>query len=123
MSNSEALKPADMLVPGVDFDFGRGVTLCVPPLTIGHLMQYQKGIADLNTNAALDATSIQTMMNVSLASLKRNYPSITEEALGGIIDLGNIHELMVCVLDVGGVERKKQLALKTQARAAEVLQS
>lgn len=107
------------MVPGVDFDFGGGRVLCVAPLLLGHLQQFQGKMAALSEGAAIAPENVTSMLEIAHASLSRNYPEITLADVGELVDLGNMGDLIVCIMDVGGVERKKRQAPLTTTAASQ----
>lgn len=94
------------MVPGIKFDFGGGKVYTVPPLALGDLRRLQKQIVALNANA-LDAATVDTVVDAVHSALKRNYTGITVEEVEGLVDLGNMFDALGCVMDAGGVKRKQ----------------
>ena len=100
-------------IAGIDFDFG-GEVLTIPPLALGDLEVLQDRIAALNV-AVVDAATIGTVIDATQAALLRNYPDMTRERVSRLIDLGNMGDVIQCVMDVAGLRRKEIATGKAQA--------
>ena len=98
---------------GIDFDFG-GEVLTIPPLSLGDLEAFQERLGKLDLNG-LAPENISTCIEITLAALKRNYPEITRERVAGLIDVGNMPDVIQSVMDVAGVRRKELAQGKAQA--------
>ncbi|MEI8326211.1 MAG: hypothetical protein WCH44_12770 [Betaproteobacteria bacterium] len=94
------------LVPGVDYDFGGGRVYTVAALPIVALMRLQSRLTNLSTDNALSPESVDTILQATHAALKRNYPDITLDQVGELVDVANMLEVISLVLDVGGFKRK-----------------
>ncbi len=92
-------------VPGIDFDFGGGRIFTIPPLSLNAFKALQQR-GDIS-KVELTEKSIDACMAAVHAALRRNYPEITIDQVGELVDLSNLHEVMQCVLDVAGLKRKK----------------
>ncbi len=104
------------LIPGVSFDFGGGRTYIIPPLSLGALRRLQGSLAELSNASALAPATLDTVVHATLAGLKRNYPYITEDEVAELIDVGNMHDVVACLLDVTGLKRKAQEAERDAAK-------
>lgn len=102
------------LIPGIEYDFGGGRVYTVPPLALGALQRLQKKLEALATASATDPTSIATVIEAAHAALKRNYPDITEDQVGELVDLGNMHDVIACITDVAGIRRKAEAEAKNK---------
>jgi hypothetical protein len=91
-------------VKGVPFDFG-GEKLVIPPIGLGALEQLQRSISEFKGDAR-DSKQLATVIDAAHAALKRNYPEMTREQVGNMIDLGNFIEVFECVMDVSSMRRK-----------------
>jgi len=98
------------MIPGIEHDFGGGRVYVIPPLTLVSLELMQDRISAVEISSAIDPGSIKTVIDVTYAALKRNYPDLTRTEVGELLDIGNFHEVMAKVLDVAGVMRKSQSA-------------
>lgn len=103
-------------IKGNDFDFGL-VVLTIPPLSLGDLELLQDRMGTLQVGAT-DAKSVGTVIDATLAALKRNYPEMTREEVAGMIDLENMVDVLECVMDVSGAKRKAADAAKKAPSAA-----
>lgn len=103
-------------IPGINFDFGGGRSYLLPPLTLGSLQVLQDRIISFQSVDALAPESIDTVIDVAYAALKRNYPEMTREEVGDLIDLGNMMDVVSAAMDVSGVKRKSiEVDLKNQS--------
>lgn len=93
-------------VPGVNFAFSGGKTLVIPPLSLGDLEQLQDRIAEVK--GGVDKESVKTIVDVTHAALKRNYPEMERSEVAALLDLGNMLDVFQCVMDVSGTRRKAQ---------------
>lgn len=91
---------------GVKLNLG-GDEYVVPPLTLGALEVMQDRIAAVHSNG-FTKDSIAAIIDCAHASMKRNYPELTREAVAEMLDLENMMEVFDSVMDVSGVKRKKQ---------------
>ncbi|MEQ1663172.1 MAG: hypothetical protein ABL877_10810 [Thiobacillus sp.] len=91
-------------VKGVPFDFN-GRVLVIPPLTLGAYEQLQQRLAEFPSDVR-DQASIETTIDSVHAALRRNYPDMTREEVGGLVDFSNMQDVMACTMDVAGLKRK-----------------
>lgn len=96
------------LIPGIEYNFGGGRVYTVPPLALGALQRLQKKLEALSTAAMTDPQSIATVIEATHSALRRNYPDITEDQVGELVDLGNMHDVIGCITDVAGIRRKAE---------------
>lgn len=94
------------LIPGIDVNFGGGRIYLVPPLTLGALQRLQGKLSQLNKGGALEPSTIETVIAATHSALRRNYPDITIEEVGDLVDVANMHDVISSVLDVAGIKRK-----------------
>ena len=99
---------------GIPKELG-GVTYIIAPLPLGALEQLQaQGVAlEGNIN---DPKQVTTVIDMAYIALRRNYPDMTREQVGELIDLGNMGEVFEAVMDVSGALRK---SLEAAAPAGE----
>jgi hypothetical protein len=86
-----------------------GDPVVFPPLSLGALEQLRERLVDF-TGDPSDAAQVSTVIDAAHASLRRNDPALTREAVAEIIDLGNMIEVFEAVMDAGGLRRKAQEA-------------
>jgi hypothetical protein len=99
------------VIPGIEFTFGDDVRV-FPPLTLGALELLQKRLLALNNaGTQLAPEHMATIIDAAHLALKRNYPTLTREQVAEMIDLGNMHDVLLAVTDVSGIRRKAQAAL------------
>jgi len=95
-------------IPGVTFDFGGDRVRTLAPLSLGALQALQQGLSQLNNQNALDPANMKIVLDVALASLRRNYPEVTPEDVGDLVDVSNMFEVLESAMDVSGVKRRAQ---------------
>ncbi|QCI93373.1 hypothetical protein [Novosphingobium sp. EMRT-2] len=103
------------MIPGIPMQLGDGKTYTIPPLTLGSLEDLQDRI---DAVSGMDKASIATMIDVALAALRRNYPDLTREEVGGLIDVANMDEVFTSALDASGLKRKALEAEAAEAQGA-----
>jgi hypothetical protein len=101
--------------PGIPKVLG-GIEYVIPPIALRPLQQLQSRINAFGNS--IDEESIETAVTVIHSALKRNYPEITIEEVGDMVDVGNMFELFEAVMDVSGMKRK---ALETGGDSGEPL--
>lgn len=82
----------------------------VPPLTLGAVRRLMPKIEQMTGSLkAMTVTdeTMQAVVEVVLASLKRNYPDMTAEVLEELIDVSNMSLVVSAVLGVSGFVRKE----------------
>lgn len=92
-------------VKGIPFAFNNEDTLVIPPIAIGLLEQLQQRVTEFNGDV-MDTKQIATVIDTAHAALLRNYPSMTREEVGALIDVANMGDVFACVMDVSGMKRK-----------------
>jgi hypothetical protein len=105
------------MIPGVEYDFGGGRVYMLAPLSLGSLEVLQERLAALPTLDAMDPVAIRTMTDATHMALRRNYPAITREEVGELVDVSIIGDVYECLLDAAGVRRKAQAAARGKAQA------
>lgn len=91
-------------VKGIEVELG-GSRLVVPPLALGALEQLQDRIVGFKGDIR-DKDQVATVIDAAHASLKRNYPDLTRDAVAEMIDVSNMAEVFEAVMDVSGLKRK-----------------
>lgn len=118
------------MLAGVEVQLADGNTYVFPPLALGSLELMQEKLSAFR-GGAIDAESIKTVVSVAMHSLRRNYPALTrKDVVGvchedengdivwdkpGLLDVGNMKEVMDAVMDISGLKRKEQEAEKARA--------
>jgi hypothetical protein len=111
------------LIPGIEVDFGGGRLYTVPPLALGALQRLQGKLSQLNQASSLEPATVDAVIAATHSALVRNYPEITVEQVGDLIDVGNMHDVISSVLDVAGIKRKAIAEEKNRAAQSKTLQS
>lgn len=93
------------MIKGILLDLG-GTRYEVPPLALGDLERLQDRLGAYQ--GGLDAASVGTVLDVAHAALRRNYPELTRERIGELVDLGNMADVFEAVMDVSGLKRRAQ---------------
>lgn len=95
------------MIEGTALNLG-GKEYIVPPLTLGQVRRLQKDIERISKldASSLDNSAIDTMLNVILTGLSRNYPDMTKEQLEDIVDIGNLRTVTEAVLGVSGLKKE-----------------
>ena len=106
-----------LLIPGIEKDFGGGRVYVIPPLSLGALELLQDRMAELPSLTSTDPAAIKTIIDATHMALKRNYPELTREEVGELVDVGNTGEVYECLMDVAGIKRKAQEAERGNAQA------
>lgn len=101
-------------VAGVEFDFGGGRVYTIPPLSLGGLQALQGQLGELYNTSALEPATGAIVVKATHTALRRNYPDITLEDVAELVDLGNMYDVISCVLDVAGLRRKTEVEEKKQ---------
>jgi hypothetical protein len=96
------------VIPGVELTLG-GRRLVVPPMSLGTLELMHERLAQLATLPATDPSAVRTLVDATHAALQRNYPAMTREEVGQLVDLGNMTEVYEALMDVSGVKRRAQV--------------
>jgi hypothetical protein len=100
------------MVPGVKIVLGESEYI-VPPLSLGQLRRFKDEFKKVD-DARKAATSLgddqffavlDGSMPIILAALQRNYPSLTQEVLDNVIDIGNFQDVMQAVMAASGLKR------------------
>lgn len=91
------------MINGNRLDLG-GTPYEVPPIALGDLERLQSRLVAYQ--GGLDAESVGTVIDAAHAALRRNYPEITRDQVGGLIDVGNMAEVFEAVMDVSGLKRR-----------------
>lgn len=83
-----------------------GTTFIVPPIALGALKTLLPKIKKLSiTEDGLpDLSQVVDLLEICLAALNRNYPELTLEQLGDLVDLGNFKTLVSAVMGQSGLE-------------------
>ncbi len=97
-----------------------GKTYVLPPITLGKLEQLQARLVKLDRNDVLGPESVRTMLDAIHVSLQRNYPELTREEVGELVDVGSMVDAFEAVMDVSGLKRKQLEDAAAQGEAKPV---
>ena len=102
------------MIDGIKVKLGESFYI-IPPLNFKHSKLCRKEINALNQEdkelVALEGTCIYLYH-----ALLRNYPDITLDQVEDWVDFSNFNELLLCIMDVGGLKRKEQQAGEAKPR-------
>jgi hypothetical protein len=91
-------------IPGIPVPLG-GKDYVMPPLALNAVKQLRPRLdAFKGTDGDED---IDTVIDAAYAALRRNYPDISRDEVGDMVDLGNMQEVMEACMDVSGLKRKQ----------------
>ena len=87
---------------GVEIELG-DKTYILPPLNCAALEQFGDKLETFNELPVVK--KIGFTVDLTLASLHRNYPELKREEIAEVIDLGNMAEVIQVVMGVSGLVR------------------
>lgn len=93
------------MIKGLILDLG-GIRYEVPPLALGDLERLQDRLSAYQ--GGIDPASISLVLDTAHAALRRNYPEMTRDQVGTLVDLGNMAEVFDAVMDISGLKRRAQ---------------
>jgi hypothetical protein len=90
------------MIPGTTIILGDREWL-VPPLSLAQLQHFLPRVQELNAAAAagpagLGAEQLAVLVEVVTAAMQRNYPEITTDQVGNLLDLGNAPTVLAATL-------------------------
>lgn len=95
---------------GISVTLG-GTEYIVPPLSLRSVRKFALAIQQLGDDSALAGPEkLDRLLEVVHASLVRNYPDITIEELGEMLDLGNMMAVFEAVMRASGFTREPAAA-------------
>lgn len=92
-----------MMIKGIPLTLA-GERYEIPPIALGDLERLQERLATYK--GGLDGDSVATVIEAAHAALKCNYPDLTREQVGALVDVANMAEVFEAVMDVSGLKRK-----------------
>ncbi len=87
-------------IPGTLLNLG-GIEFVMPPLNLDQVRQFEHVLPTLGKKESL-AENLQEALPVLHAALSRNYPDLTPEDLGPLLDLGNFPEACAAIVESSG---------------------
>lgn len=95
-----------MKIPGVRLNIG-GTDYIVPALNFRILRQVQPRLHALTSMAAIpDDEQLNTVIDIVLMALQRNYPDMTRETLEEAVDLDNLKEIVAAIMGLSGLKKE-----------------
>lgn len=94
--------------------------LQVPPLAFGAVVTLQddvEGLKDLANGGRPTPEQMDVVTKIVHSAVARNYPSISKEEVGEMIDLGNYMEVLDAVLSIAGFVKGRQAGGAAAAQA------
>ena len=88
-----------------------GAEYVVPPLNLRQIKQFQDTIGEQMKKASaasgdgLNLTELDSMKEVILAAMQRNYPELSAEWIDENIDMGNLISVFVAAMGVSGLKK------------------
>ena len=101
-------------VAGIKFAFADR-ELVIPPLSLTAHEQLVDRLDAVRSGGLVGAASTGTIIDAVHAALKRNYPEMTRDEVGELLDLGNMSEALEAVMDVSCMKRKARDAAPGEA--------
>lgn len=93
------------MLKGETLTLADGKEYTLAPLTLGALEDYADRIEQL-AFGGVDKESVQTVIEVAHASLKRNYPDMTRDQVRDLIDLSMMGEVLGAAMSASGINPK-----------------
>jgi hypothetical protein len=123
------IEPKEALRAGIEFQFSGqqedengdpisefvNIDLIVPPLNLDSLQAMESRLKALKTDP--DIVSMKTMVDALEHALKRNYRGVPRWLISQTLDVGNMSDLTLAFMDLGGMKRKEIEAGKALAAA------
>jgi hypothetical protein len=82
------------LIPGIEHDFGGGRKLSCRRCRSAPCNAAGRSSKPPEAASASDPAAIGTVIEAAHAALKRNYPDITRDEVGELVDVGNMHDVI-----------------------------
>jgi hypothetical protein len=111
---------APVLIPGVRLAMG-GREWTVPPLTLGQLRRLE-GLLNVmrginGRGNFMDEGTIDAVVAIVGAALRRNYPEVDDDQVADLLDLGNAGTVLAAVLISSGLRERPSGPEDQAARA------
>lgn len=90
----------------------------IPPLSLGAIEQLRERLQGFDGDP-FNPETVATVIDTAHACLRRNYPQMTREEVGELIDLCNMAEVFAACMDVSGLVRKAEEAAGEGAEPGE----
>jgi hypothetical protein len=96
------------MIPGTNCKIGEQ-EYTIPPLTIGQLRGLApkiKKLGGLSPTDLIGGESLDIVIEIILAAINRNYPTMTGTVLEDLLDVGNIRQVFFAVMAISGMEER-----------------
>jgi len=91
------------MIDGVKINLG-GTEYLVPPLSFKQLRNLQPKLLTLTKMGSVpDVKQLDTVTEIVFVALSRNYPELTQEQVGNLLDLGNMKLIVPAIMGVSGL--------------------
>ena len=97
------------MVPGIELTLG-GTAYLVPPLSLGAIERFQDALKKPPTPSLV--------IDVATASLRRNYPDMTRDAVAELIDTANCAIVFDAIMGVSALAAKANAPGEAKAARA-----
>ena len=91
-----------MAMRGIPLTLGDGKQYVVAPLSLGALEDYGEQIKSFNPGEIFEPGTIALIIDISFASLKRNYPNITRDEVRDLVDIDTAPRIFEACMAVSG---------------------
>lgn len=91
----------EAIYAGEEFQFGKD-TYTLAPLNFFFMRKNQAKLADFSAQKMSEDQIFDFTVEIVLASLKRNYPEMTQDFVEQNLDMGNVQKVMPAVLGQSG---------------------
>lgn len=102
-----------ILLDGIKVNLG-GKEYTVPPINLKALRQLGPKFASMakavdtgNISGLFEGAQLDTMLEVILSAMSRNYPDLTKDDLEEVVDLGNLVDLFGAVCAQSGLKKQE----------------
>ena len=104
---------------GTAFDFGDGQIFIIPSLTARDLKRLKGEISILQNVANIDVIdSVDACVSLVHAALSRNYPTISNYDVSGLIDVSNMLQAVSCAMGIQSKPLEKAEIRSTKQHTA-----
>lgn len=101
----ERVQPANPLADGVWVRMGGRREYLVPALNFRALRELQPELEKVSGGGMNSLEQMGVVVKIAHASLKRNYPDMTEADVEDLIDTGNVSAVFSALVSVSGLAR------------------
>jgi hypothetical protein len=91
-------------IPGTAVNLG-GHEFIIAPLNLDLFIEHEKTISQFGS-IEKSISGLERVLPTFLASIRRNYPDMTLEALRGLVDFGNFTQLTDAIVETNALKLK-----------------